>query len=285
TRATIRPRPTEIPALLFYFLDRNPKSDYHTLHCVRGCNAPVMIRGGSSAKLSPHFYSVPTLITQGPDNLKYQLPRLTYSENKGPFQTPLFCKPTLLGQPCDLEVRGDRTKKDFGRRRRDEAEFVFLFDGIPGDAKSERLFLIEGMGSHGEPWTVDFRKAFSVNLRILDIAVYNNDGRVLWKIGQEAPVQLLPGWQKRFKEMAQRLGNGDNQSAMGPLSYFDNENNLQGNLNDSCYSFPLVRIGRIRSPYAEAIQGSYAAFNSRAALSHDFAKNLWAAEPDEQQVE
>jgi len=187
----------------------------------------------------------------------------------------------MLAQPCDLVVRGERGP-DFGKRRRDEAEFVLLEQGDPGEAKRESNFVIGGVGDHGESWLVNFREAFSVNLRVLDLAVYNPNGHVFWIIGQIAPVQLLPGWQERFKAMKQSLGNGHDPNAMGSLSHCDRDLHFCCDFSELRYSFPLARVGRIRSPYAEAIQASYAAFISRAALSHDFARNLWAEPPKEQ---
>jgi len=190
----------------------------------------------------------------------------------------------LLAQPCDLVVRGKRGP-DFGKRRRDEAELVLLEQGDPGEAKRETNFVIGGVGDHGESWLVNFREVFSVNLRVLDLAVYNPNGHVSWILGQKAPVQLLPGWQERFRAMKQSLGKGHDPDAMGSLSHCDRDRHFCGDFAESRYSFPLARIRRIRSPYAEAIQASYAAFISRAALSHDFARNLWAEEPKEQSGE
>ncbi|WP_319405786.1 hypothetical protein [uncultured Desulfosarcina sp.] len=187
----------------------------------------------------------------------------------------------LLAQPCDLIVRGKKGP-DFGKRRRDEAELVLLEQGEPGEAKRETNFVIQGVGDHGESWLVNFRQAFSVNLRVLDIAVYNIDGHVTWKIGQQVPVQLLPGWLERFRAMEQFLGNGHDPDAMGSLTHCDRDLDLYGDFAESRYYFPLERIGRIRSPYAEAIQASYAAFISRAALSHDFARDLWVEDPKKQ---
>ena len=80
--------------------------------------------------------------------------------------------------------------------------------------------------------------------------------------------------------MEEELGSGHDPDAMGPLSFADKDHDLCGVFADSSYSFPLERTGRIRSPYAEAIQASYAAFISRAALSHDFAQSLWAEKPE-----
>ncbi len=187
----------------------------------------------------------------------------------------------LLAQPCDLVVRG-KHGGDFGKRRRDEAEFVLIEEGDPSEIKRESNFVIGGVGAHGESWLVNFRESFSVNLRVLDLAVYDHAGRVSWRLGQKLPIHLLPGWQKRFKLMEEALGSGHDPDALGPLTHADEEQELCGAFADSCFSFPLERIGRIRSPYAEAVQASYAAFISRAALSHDFARSLWAAKAEEE---
>ena len=185
----------------------------------------------------------------------------------------------LLAQPCDLVVRG-KLGEDFGKRRRDEAELVLIEERDPGESKRETNFVIGGVGAHGESWLVNFREAFSVNLRVLDLAVYRQDGRVLWQLEQKVPIHLLPGWQEKFRLMEEELGSGQDLDAMEPLSFADKDHDLCGVFADSSYSFPLERTGRIRSPYAEAIQASYAAFISRAALSHDFARSLWAEKPE-----
>ena len=184
----------------------------------------------------------------------------------------------LLAQPCDITVRGGGGR-DFGKRRHDEGKLVLLEEGNPGEAKRETNFVIGEVGANGGSWLVNFREAFSVNLRILDLAVYHTKGHISWKLGQKAPVQLLPGWKKRFDEMEQLLGSGDDPDALGSLTHCDRDRDLFGDFTNSSYTFPLERIGHIRSPYAEAILASYAAFVSRAALSHDFARNLWNEEP------
>lgn len=185
----------------------------------------------------------------------------------------------LLAQPCDLVVRGKRGE-DFGKRRREEAELVLIEERDPGEVKRETNFVIGGVGAHGESWVVNFREAFSVNLRVLDLAVYSHDGRVSWQQGQKVPIHLLPGWQERYRLMEETLSSGQDPDAIGPLSLADKDHDLCGNSSDSSYSLPLERTGRIRSPYAEAIQASYATFISRAALSHDFARSLWAEKPE-----
>jgi len=45
-------------------------------------------------------------------------------------------------------------------------------------------------------------------------------------------------------------------------------------IENNTRKFHFQRIGRIRSPYAEAMLGSLAAFQTRAAFDHDFTKNL-----------
>jgi hypothetical protein len=185
----------------------------------------------------------------------------------------------LLAQPCDLVVRGKRGA-DFGKRRRDEAELVLIEEKEPGESKREANFVIAGVGAHGESWLVNFREAFSVNLRVLDLAVYNREGRVEWRVGQKPPIHLLPGWKQRFQLAEKKLGNGQDPDAMETLSHCDEDQELCGDFVNATYTFPLARIRRIRSPYAEAIQASFAAFLSRAALSHDFARSLWPDRPE-----
>lgn len=184
----------------------------------------------------------------------------------------------LLAQPCDLVVRG-KEGKDCGKRRRDEADLVLIEEGEPDERKRESNFVIGGVGAHGESWRVNFREAVSVNLRVLELAVFDPEGRVTWRLGQKAPVHLLPGWKKRFETIENRFGRGHDPDAVGPLTYFDDDHHLCGEFACGAYSFPLRRIARIRSPYAEAIQASFAAFLGRAALNHDFARSLWADKP------
>ena len=81
--------------------------------------------------------------------------------------------------------------------------------------------------------------------------------------------------------MENALGQGAGSDAMGSLSLFDKDYDLCGESTEGVYTFPLKRIARVRSPYAEAILASFAAFLSRAALSHDFARSLWPSKPEE----
>ncbi len=147
----------------------------------------------------------------------------------------------LLAQPCDLVIRG-KEGADFGKRRRDEADLVLIEEGKPDDTKRESNFVIGGVGAHGESWQVNFRRAISVNLRVLELAVFDREGRVNWRLGQRAPIHLLPGWKKRFQIIETRLGRGHDPDAMGPCTYFDDDHDLCGEFADAAYSFPLSAL-------------------------------------------
>jgi hypothetical protein len=49
---------------------------------------------------------------------------------------------------------------------------------------------------------------------------------------------------------------------------------LSHSAEEGSFRWPIKRVGRIRPPYSHAILGSYAAYLSRAAFEHDFAKGL-----------
>ncbi|MBN1567628.1 MAG: hypothetical protein JXA73_07260 [Acidobacteria bacterium] len=202
-----------------------------------------------------------------------------------PVNSPLCCgdvflhetdlrKYILLAQPCDLVVRGKGSM--LGKRNCEEGIFVCLGMGKPADELKERFFVVKGMEPDGSPWSIDFRNAISVNLHVLDLAVFNSAGRVRWTESQELQEALLPGWQNRFRNLATEMALGPIPQSIRSLCFAGGMLTATCIPADGICAFPLVRIGRIRSPYAEAIHASYAAFMSRAAFDHDFAKGLCA---------
>jgi hypothetical protein len=88
----------------------------------------------------------------------------------------------LLGQPCDLAVRKS------GERKTHEAIFVRVESwNLEKELEDKRGFI--GSAHHffpipaaplqgNDPWRLDFRKWASVNLRLLDFAVFSGNGAV-----------------------------------------------------------------------------------------------------------
>lgn len=193
----------------------------------------------------------------------------------------------LIAQPCDLIVRGmDSTTP--GHRSTDEGFFVRLLYEVRNEKhKSDRYqyFIIEGVDTvNDKSWIFDFREVATVDLELLDLVVYNEEGKVQWIKDQNEPDALLPGWKKRFSE--QKKINAYFKGSQPPKKVLSQNKKIiaYGNAeikDGKYYSIPYQRIGRLRSPYSAALLGSYASFIARAAFDHDFAKNVYkeSAEP------
>lgn len=187
------------------------------------------------------------------------------------FQTTDNQKYVLLAQACDIAVRGG------GERNREDAVLVKMSIGKPQEKIRQRFFVIERMESDDQPWALDFTAAVTVNVRVLDLVVFNPDGKVEWTEGQPPPIALLPGWRKRFDNLASQMRSVEIPPSVRQFCFTGSMLAAECAFAAGLRHFPLKRIGRIRSPYAEAIQASYAAFISRAAFDHDFAKGLCTA--------
>ncbi len=177
----------------------------------------------------------------------------------------------LLAQPCDISVRVD------GKRNTEEAIFVRMVGEPTERTIPERYFEIEGMINDGQPWIFDFRRLAYVNLRVLDLAVLNNSGLVQITKDQEIPDALLPGWRVRLLKLQDNIRPRKTPKHIRSLSLSKNFPDSDCILDNNTRKFHFQRTGRIRSPYAEAILGSLAAFQTRAAFDHDFTRNLTEA--------
>jgi hypothetical protein len=191
----------------------------------------------------------------------------------------------LIAQPCDLIVRGMDSDTPGGRLA-EEGTFVRLYNEVY-DTKyeSDRYFVIKGIdATNDRSWIFDFREAATVNLGLLDLAVYNEDGKVQWTKDQCKPDALLPGWEKRFsrqQKINRYFALKESEVPREILSQHTKIQQSKAKINDKYYGIPYQRIGRLRSPYSAALLGSYASFIARAAFDHDFAKNVYkeSAEP------
>jgi len=174
----------------------------------------------------------------------------------------------LLAQPCDISVRAD------GERNTEEAVFVRMVSEPGVRTIPERYFEIRGMGVDGLSWIFDFRRLAYVSLRVLDLAVANDSGLVQISKDQEIPDAILPGWRVRLQKLQNSIRARKIPERIKIFSLSNNFPDSDCKIENNTRKFHFQRIGRIRSPYAEAILGSLAAFQTRAAFDHDFAKNL-----------
>ncbi|HEY6898346.1 MAG TPA: hypothetical protein VI279_13885 [Rhodocyclaceae bacterium] len=185
----------------------------------------------------------------------------------------------LLAPPCDLMVRTDT-----GERNATEGVFVLLKTRSAGEAKEENAQaqrqadknappkkLNIGKNQNGEVLFADFYEPFSVSLNTLDYCVWNADGAV--KFNKTTPPResgmLLEALAKRLKIAKAKCENTfplEYRAVCfvgGPSDLQPREQPPNGEM-----VFPLKRIGRLRSPYAEAVLNEYLASLGRPAFEH-----------------
>lgn len=194
----------------------------------------------------------------------------------------------LLAQDCDLMVRPDKS------RNACEGIWVQLKPALPGTSAAgadpvtgRHIEGVPNMRYFGLPplfseqpdqaYVVDFRVAASVNLEPLEWAVFNPDGKLRLAAAQPAVSFLLPGWAKKLEKWTERFAGirRDHRNLRLSLS-----STLSGGVlevKNETLEFPYKRVGRIRAPLSSAVFGAYGAFQTRAALDHDFARGLGGA--------
>ena len=176
----------------------------------------------------------------------------------------------LLCQACDIALRG---KDD---RKSKTGLFVEKKRQVPDDkASMERYYIFKDAEAENQHWYFDFLHSFPVDLELLDLSVLNDQGKVEFCLTQNSPSGLNSRLQKRFQCFKQSLSKSDKdvvEYTKRRLSLHGSFGKGKWNASTKLWMFPLARIGRIRSPYSDAILGAYAAFQARAAFDHDFTR-------------
>ena len=175
------------------------------------------------------------------------------------------------GQPCDLMIR------DTGERKSSEALFLLVTAEQPKNETFGYRFEFPGVGIR---W-IRYGDAFAVNLNLLDIVSYRSDGKMVFNGEVKAsPRQCCQDWQKKLQQLTssfRALYKSDGQPTGAKLHgkylrlALSGLRCLETNVKDRQIAFPMARIGRIRSPHAEAILGGLAVHNTRVAFEYNFA--------------
>jgi hypothetical protein len=214
----------------------------------------------------------------------------------------------LLGQPCDIAVRSNGTRKSNEAflvlaRPVEQSVAPKLKENMAsaltalevGDS-SNVLKILNEIGEQAErlskpvpahrfyplhatwdniEWQLDFNEWSPVNLVCLDLCVFNADGKlVLDSADTETPIVLLPGWKRRLENAraaVQRSG------AVAPADWIlggSKFSNRTAKLVAGVISFKCQRVGRIRAPRSVAAYASFSSTLSRAAFDHDFTDAL-----------
>lgn len=101
-------------------------------------------------------------------------------------------KYVLLGQPCDLMVRGDG-------KRYPELGRVQLVELVPGEANDEFSVDVPFFDTEdSKDWRVKLKAVHFVRMPILDLCAYNRDGIARWSSAGSPPAGVRPSLAARY---------------------------------------------------------------------------------------
>ena len=197
----------------------------------------------------------------------------------------------LLAQPCDLMVRGTG-------RRHPELDHVALVEIAQGeDAKgyAEEVAYF-GLTPGEQRWFCRVKQVHYVPACMLDLCVFQSDGRAAILLDGPAPGAARPAWQQRFamlqkvyRRLAKKLdllspAKGDTREVLQTKSEIRkavigdlvNAGPFRGQLVEkdghTMVEFNCKRVSRLSRSYALSLLMAYTSCLGRAALDTDFGK-------------
>ncbi len=191
----------------------------------------------------------------------------------------------LLAQPCDLVVRKNGRTIDIVTLVQIRTYAAATRD--PREVSSFRLDYFEDQ--LGKKTFVKFRNSFQVSLNVLDLAVFNDDGRCRISLSDadaEKLSTLHAPWRKRFEALRrryqstheefqkvpyQRASNYQKKALKHLLLCSDKDIDL-GYDASGTFEFGIQRVSRCRAPLSVQLLSAYFSFLSRNPQEHDFAR-------------
>lgn len=210
----------------------------------------------------------------------------------------------LLAQPCDLMVRKNGNRKQTVTEAI-LAEIVNSEDLDNKDDKGRPLdqdthYELQYFNKNGTKAFVSFQKKYSMKLFIIDLCVYQKDGRAEVNINQNCPKYIIPTWQKHYEKLVEKAKQAIDQYrrlqdtcktlSKDETDYILNlalprilelpivpttnqiENIFTGNINpyEGSITYDLRRCGRLCQSHSSALLAKFASFFARNAFEHDF---------------
>ena len=191
----------------------------------------------------------------------------------------------LLGQPCDLAVRSrglrNREKDRLGRT----AAVVEIVRGgeKQGANWGELPFYEEGPG---DSVYVNYGSSHQVLLAVLDLCVFQTDGRATVDVEGECPDLVIEGWEKRARKLQKHFGNAldlqrdlaaaELSSEAASLALPDASSTLRVEKAgcDGVVRYGIRRVMRLRQPWSGALLTEFAQYQARAAFEHEFGYHV-----------
>ena len=187
----------------------------------------------------------------------------------------------LIGQPCDMAVRSN------GFRKATEAVFLRVTAKEP---KRENFYYKFELPGVGQRW-IAYEEPIPVNLHLLDLVSFRADGCLVFHSNMKPTDFMLPGVKKRFESFKTPFDAIKFDEEGKPKSQLPNKY-LRLTINgvipgtetviaEGEIKMDVHRIGRIRSPYADALMGGFALHQTRKAFDFDFSNlSEFIEEPD-----
>ncbi|MBQ4844886.1 hypothetical protein [Pseudoalteromonas sp. MMG005] len=204
----------------------------------------------------------------------------------------------LLEQSCDLIVR------DNGNRKLNEALLV-PFDVVNVDNKDKldyeehrsltevnslsKFYTISTRRIDGCVVIFDFSKSFNVNLNLLDICVFNDQGEAIFEAEKEECPNLifLPGWMEKYSVLFDKLVDKTNHNfqirSLDSICKtlinvtMDNRQGISMRVaeGNQTLSMNIRRRNRLNSPFVDVLLRKLYAHKTRLPLDHDFSDFSW----------
>ncbi len=192
----------------------------------------------------------------------------------------------LLAQPCDLMIRSK------GERGTELVSLVRVRTLENNESEPEGISSFRLDHFELEPTRktfVKFRTSIQISLDILDLSVFNGDGRCRMSL-PEANINNYPTlhmpWRNRFAKLIDYYQTTNTEFARIPYLNVSNYqakalrklltcSNKDINLRydaTGVFEFGMRRVARLRSPLSVELLGAYYSFLSRNPREHDFSR-------------
>ena len=182
----------------------------------------------------------------------------------------------LLEQPCDLLVRPNG-KRIYDRKCGRTGTLVQVVIDVKKRKKSwEELRLYDA--EPGKRTFVDFAKIHQVLLAVLDLCVFQEGGVARIQVDAGCPDLVIQPWKRRYSRLAKlfrraierydRLEERSVETQLKALAVpkFSATLGIQADTQDGTIDYGIVRVGRIRQPWSEALLTGLTQRRARAAF-------------------
>lgn len=187
----------------------------------------------------------------------------------------------LVAQPCDTMVRSG------GGREPELTHFIVaaIERGSDGGEQLDRFRLPYYDESTGADAHVRLNRVKFVRVRVLDLCVFDPQGRSGFVIEEQAPNGLIPPWRSRHGSYIESIGKLlEEIGKVGANAAASTRGALVGDVKGSPFqatrisprdgglAFNCQRVGRLCDPFARALLSRFSQHFSRDAEPHDFAR-------------